>query len=221
MPALSQRLSGRGVPDRMIQGRDTGCLSSTRTVEALLAICGGTAGRGDGVGTLASCGNQGPHSPLSPPHRTQRGIRIGDPQGSNGTLLGAHYPESRGSDAPLGESGCGHSCPKGRAAMGASLGGPVSPPNPSSPDPAANHVQSRGGGPPPGPSQRHFELHRYTGPGLRGPHLRGRKRQTQLSEHILPLAPTGSSSPGANSALGTAWPYRGQIGRLGWQGGEG
>lgn len=135
MPALSQRLSGRGLPDRTIQGRDTGCLSSTRTVEALLAICGGAAGRGDGVGPLASCGNQGPHSPLSPPHRTQRGIRIGDPKGSNGTLLGAHYPESRGPDAPLGESGCGQSCPKGRAAMGASLGGPVSPPNPSSPDP--------------------------------------------------------------------------------------
>lgn len=34
----------------MMQGRDAGCLSSTRMVEALLATCGGAVGRGDGVG---------------------------------------------------------------------------------------------------------------------------------------------------------------------------
>ena len=49
-PALSQRLSGKGLPARTTQGKDTGCLSSTRTVEALLAICGGAVGTGDGSG---------------------------------------------------------------------------------------------------------------------------------------------------------------------------
>lgn len=37
-PALSQRLSGKGLPARTMQGSDTGCRSSTRTVGALLAI---------------------------------------------------------------------------------------------------------------------------------------------------------------------------------------
>ena len=49
-PPLSQRLSGKGLPARMMQGRDTGCLSSTRTVEALLAIWGAAVGRGHSVG---------------------------------------------------------------------------------------------------------------------------------------------------------------------------
>lgn len=46
-PALSQRLSGRGLPARMTQVRDTGCPSRTRMMEALLAICGGAVGRGN------------------------------------------------------------------------------------------------------------------------------------------------------------------------------
>lgn len=121
---MSQRRSGWGLPARTIQGRDTGCLSSTRTVGALLAICGGTAGRGDGVGTLASRGNQGPHSPLLLPRAPREASGLGTPKGSKGTLLGAHYPQSRGPDALLGEPGCGHSCPKGRAAKGASPEGP-------------------------------------------------------------------------------------------------
>lgn len=45
LPALSQRLSGRGLPARMTQVRDTGCPSRTRTTEALLAICGGAVGK--------------------------------------------------------------------------------------------------------------------------------------------------------------------------------
>lgn len=48
-PALSQCLSGRGLPARMTHGRDTGCPCRTRTVEALLAILGGAVGKGDGV----------------------------------------------------------------------------------------------------------------------------------------------------------------------------
>lgn len=67
-PALSQRLSGKGLPARMVQGRDTGCLSSTRTVEALLAICGGTVGTGDGMGHTNSCGwSSVGQKPLCPP----------------------------------------------------------------------------------------------------------------------------------------------------------
>lgn len=76
-----------------------------------------------------------PSVPCLPPREPREASGLGIPKGSKGTLPGAHYPESRGPDAPLGEPGCGHSCPKGWAAMGASLGGPVSPPNPSSPDP--------------------------------------------------------------------------------------
>lgn len=70
-PALSQRRSGRGLPARMMQGRDTGCLSSTRTVEALLAICGGAVGRGDGMRHIrfprvAVAGTETPLPPAPP-----------------------------------------------------------------------------------------------------------------------------------------------------------
>lgn len=46
-PALSQRLSGRGLPARMTHVRDTGCPSRTRMMEALLAICGGAVRQGE------------------------------------------------------------------------------------------------------------------------------------------------------------------------------
>lgn len=69
-PALSQRLSGRGLPAKMTQGRDTGCPSSTRTVEALLAICGGAVGRGASVGHTRSpwWSSGGQRPPPTPPH---------------------------------------------------------------------------------------------------------------------------------------------------------
>lgn len=101
-PALSQRLSGRGFPARMMQGKDTGCLSSTRTVEALLAICGGAAGRGASVSSLDPfrwpSGGQG----------TSGSIRTGDPKGSKGTLFGAHCPRGKGPDASLAQTSGTH-----------------------------------------------------------------------------------------------------------------
>lgn len=123
-PALSQRLSGRGLPARTTQGRDTGCLSSTRTVEALLAICGGAVGRGDSAEHtrflwVVIWGTEAPAFPQ------------GNPKGPKGTFPGAHCLASRNPDAPLGEPGCGHICPKDGWPWGGLPGGaPASPPPP-------------------------------------------------------------------------------------------
>lgn len=198
LPALSQRLSGKGLPARATQGRDTGCLSRTRTVEALLAICGGAAGKGPAAGRRrfpgAAYGGRG--SSLSPPQGT--------------------CPGSRGPSAPLGTPGHGHICPKGWGAMGGLPGVSPPPASPASPDPLANRVQSPRAGSPPGPSRKRFELHRHTGPGLQGPHLRGR-REAGLTAggHTAAPAPVGSG-PQREGALGTAWPCRG-----GWEGAQG
>lgn len=127
-PALSQRLSGKGLPARMMQGRDTGCLSSTRTVEALLAICGGAVGTGDGMRHTDSHGWSPPLLPREPVEASEQGLL----QGPRAHFLG--HAASWDPDAPLGERGTDTSVPeRGRPWGGVSLGGPNLPTKPSSP----------------------------------------------------------------------------------------
>lgn len=112
------------------------------------------------------------------------GSHLGDPGDTSGTgiLRGhrAHCPGSGLPGAPLGEPGHDTSVPKdgwpcGCGAGGASPGVPGLAPCPASLGPAANHVQSPRAASPPGPSRTRSALRRRTGPGLRGPHLRGRE----------------------------------------------
>lgn len=162
----------------MTQGRDTGCLSSTRTVEALLAICGGAVGRGDCVGCARSPegghpGDGGPHSPPLPREPVEAS-GWGTLKGQRAHFLGCIAQEV-GIQLLLWENlAVDISVPKDGWTWGGLPGGTQHSHLPASPDPPASHVQSPRAGPPPGPSQRHFELRRYTGPGLQGPHLRGR-----------------------------------------------
>lgn len=94
-PALSQRLSGKGLPARMMQGSDTGCLSSTRTVGAPLAICGGAVGKERVLVTLDPRGHLWGQR-LHPPRPREPAQEAGSPR----------IP------------GHGHICPKGWVVMG-------------------------------------------------------------------------------------------------------